>query len=111
MAPGENAPLQSTASNQSASPTGKASQGQVESQAPPMYWELPYAERKDLPEFDITMHVYTPDPHDRFVILNGVRQVQGDTLASGQKLIAINPDSITLEDNGHQFRVPRQGSR
>lgn len=75
-----------------------------------MYWELPYAQRRDIPELSITMHMYTENPADRFVIINGVRQVEGDTLPSGLKLIAINPDGITLDKDGQDFRVPRQGS-
>ena len=106
--PGQKAQLAQAAAHPPPPPP-KLTQGQLKSKPPPMYWELPYAERKDLPDFDISMHVYTDDPADRFVILNGLRQVEGDTLTSGQKLIAINPDSITLEDNGHTFRVPRQG--
>lgn len=75
-----------------------------------MYWELPYAQRRDIPELSISMHMYTEAPADRFVIINGERQVEGDTLLSGLKLIAISPDSITLDKDGQHFRVPRQGS-
>lgn len=75
----------------------------------PLYWELPYAERKDLPEFRISMHVFAADPADRFVILNGTRQKEGDTLPGDLKLVRIDPDGIVLEHKGKQFRVPRGG--
>lgn len=94
-----------------ANPSEKvAAVGQLKKKGPPMYWELPYAQRRDIPDLSITMHMYTEIPADRFVIINGVRQVEGDTLESGLKLIAINPDSITLDKDGQDFRVPRQGS-
>ncbi|HET8897773.1 MAG TPA: general secretion pathway protein GspB [Rhodanobacteraceae bacterium] len=75
----------------------------------PMYWELPYAERKDFPEFRISMHVYATNPADRFVILNGTRQKEGDELSGGLKLVAIDPDGIVLESHDKRFRVPRGG--
>jgi hypothetical protein len=74
-----------------------------------MYWELPYAQRKDLPAFKISMHVYAAKPAERFVILNGVRQVEGDDLPGGMKLVSIDPGGITVESNGKRFRVPRGG--
>ncbi len=75
----------------------------------PLYWELPYAERKDMPEFKISMHVYADKPADRFVILNGVRQKEGDDLPGGMKLDAIDADGIVVELTGKRFRVPRDG--
>lgn len=84
--------------------------GQPSTKGPPMYWELPYALRRDIPELSISMHMYTEKPADRFVIINGERQVEGDTLLSGLKLIAINPDSITVDKDGQNFQVPRRGS-
>lgn len=90
--------------------TKSAAVGQLKGEGPPMYWELPYAQRRDIPELSISMHMYTEKPAERFVIINGVRQVEGDTLPSGLKLIAINPDSITLDKDGQHFRVPRRGS-
>ena len=75
----------------------------------PLYWELPYAERKDLPEFKISMHVYSDAPEERFVILNGVRHVEGDNLGNDMKLRAIDPDGLVVQHNGKSFRVPRNG--
>lgn len=76
---------------------------------PPMYWELPYAQRNKVPDLRITMHLYTRNRADRFVIINGVRHAEGDDLADGVKLVSINPDGITLSLGGTRFRVPRQG--
>ncbi|MGB8636192.1 MAG: general secretion pathway protein GspB [Rhodanobacteraceae bacterium] len=109
----DNKPLAEARAGQTGAPSsGKkpAAVGQLQAKGPPMYWELPYAQRRDIPELNISMHMYTDTPADRFVIINGVRQVQGDTLPSGLKLIAINPDSITLDKDGQRFRVPRRGS-
>lgn len=77
----------------------------------PLYWQLPYAERKDLPELKISMHVYARSPADRFVIINGARQVQGDDLGNNMTLVAIRPDGIVVELNGKRFVVPTAGAQ
>ena len=110
-----NQPAQAPTSATLPAPTPDATQPSAVQPKPagtelPMYWQLSYAERKDLPPFKISMHMYSELPADRFVILNGVRQAEGDTLSDGTKLISINPDSITVEKNGKRFLVPRQGS-
>lgn len=79
------------------------------SSAPPMYWDLPYADRRDLPAFKISMHVFAPNPAKRFVILNGVRHIEGDALPGEITLISIRADGIVLEAEGKRFMVPRDG--
>lgn len=87
-----------------AKPGSKANRGKL-----PMYWDLPYGVRNELPAFEVSMHVYSADPKSRFVILNGERRVAGDELEGGIKLIAIRPDGIEMERDGNRFLVPRDG--
>lgn len=71
-----------------------------------MYWQLPYAERKDLPDLKVSMHVYAPEAADRFVIINGERLVEGDDLGGGITLVEIRRDGIVVGLSGKQFVVP-----
>ncbi|MEO5627113.1 MAG: general secretion pathway protein GspB [Dokdonella sp.] len=75
----------------------------------PSVWELPYAMRKDLPELALTMHVYSDDPHKRFVVIKGDRHVEGDDVGGGLILAEIRPDCLVLELKGKRFTYPRDG--
>jgi len=75
----------------------------------PLYWQLPYATRKDLPQLNLSMHVYAADPEHRFVILNGDHRIEGDTLGSDTVVKEIRPDGVVLEFRGTRFLVPRGG--
>jgi general secretion pathway protein B len=70
---------------------------------------LPYATRKGLPEITLTMHVYSADPRGRFVIVEGDRHMEGDTLGGGVTLREIRPDGMVLDFHGQQFLYPRDG--
>jgi general secretion pathway protein B len=76
----------------------------------PMFWQLPYNLRKDLPAFNVTMHVYSADPAKRFVVINGDRKAEGDTLGTDIALREIRNDGVVLEIKGQRFLVPRGGS-
>jgi general secretion pathway protein B len=74
----------------------------------PAYYELPFSVRKDLPALKLSMHVYAPEPAQRFIILNDSRMVEGnaqDDLA----LREILPDGAVFEFKGQRFFYPRDG--
>ncbi|MEO8011771.1 MAG: general secretion pathway protein GspB [Dokdonella sp.] len=73
-----------------------------------LLWELPYAQRRDIPELKVTMHVFDATPAARFIIVNGNRQVEGDEL-EGLKVIEIRPDGVVMESQGQRFLYPRGG--
>lgn len=75
----------------------------------PSIWELPYATRKDVPELTLTMHVWSSDPAQRFVVVHGDRHVEGDDLGDGLTLREIRPDDVVLEFKGQRFTYPRSG--
>lgn len=75
----------------------------------PSVWDLPYATRKDIPELELTMHVYSDQPSDRFVVAKGERHVEGDDLGDGVMLREISPDGMVLEFKGQRFLYPREG--
>ncbi|HVJ61596.1 MAG TPA: general secretion pathway protein GspB [Tahibacter sp.] len=76
----------------------------------PLYWQLPLNIRKDLPALKLSMHVYSATPDQRFIILNGNRQKEGDDLGADVRLTEIRADGAVLEFHGQRFLVPRGGS-
>lgn len=76
----------------------------------PAYWQLPYNMRKELPALKLSMHVYSATPTQRFVVLNGNRQVEGDELGGDVKVTEIRSDGVVLTYQGQRFLVPRGGS-
>ncbi len=72
-------------------------------------WDLPFATRKDLPEIQLTMHLYSPDTRERFVVVKGERHMEGDDLGDGLVLKEIRPDGMVLEFKGQKFLYPRDG--
>jgi len=75
----------------------------------PTIWELPFATRKDIPDLELTMHVYSADPKQRFVVIKGDRHVEGDELAQDLILREIRPDGLVLDYKGQRFFYPRNG--
>ncbi|MBL8300419.1 MAG: general secretion pathway protein GspB [Rhodanobacteraceae bacterium] len=76
----------------------------------PAYWQLPYNVRKELPELKMSMHVYSATPTQRFVVLNGNRQVEGDEIGGEVHVAEIRTDGVVLSYHGQRFLVPRGGS-
>lgn len=76
----------------------------------PAYWQLPYNMRKELPVLKLSMHVYSATPAQRFVVLNGNRQVEGDELGGEVRVSEIRSDGVVLSFQGQRFLVPRGGS-
>ena len=72
-------------------------------------WELPYSTRKDLPAIDLTMHVYSSNPAQRFVVIKGDRHVEGDEIGQDLVLREIRQDGLVLDYKGQQFLFPRSG--
>ena len=104
--PAVDAPKPPTAPNPGVSPVPAVTPGA--SNTPLLLWELPYAQRREIPELKLSMHVYGSDPAKRFVIINGNRQVEGDEVES-LKLIEIRADGVVFEHQGQRFLYPRGG--
>lgn len=75
----------------------------------PAYYELAFPIRKDLPAIKISMHVYALDPTQRFVVINGSHQGEGDAVDGGVIVREIRPTDVVLEFQGKIFSVPRNG--
>jgi general secretion pathway protein B len=72
------------------------------------YYELPFSVRKDLPSLKLSMHVYAPEPSQRFIILNDSRMVEGNSQEE-LALREIRPDGAVFEFKGQRFFYPRDG--
>ncbi|MBS3958134.1 MAG: general secretion pathway protein GspB [Xanthomonadaceae bacterium] len=68
---------------------------------------LDAASRAMLPPLRVSMHVYDPDPARRFVLVDGRRVREGETLAPGLQLVAIEQDGLRLDWRGRLLHLPR----
>jgi general secretion pathway protein B len=67
--------------------------------------DLSADERRQLPPLKLSMHLWSPDPARRFVILDGHRLVEGDR-AGAAVLERIADDGVVLAWNGYRLRLP-----
>lgn len=75
--------------------------------APISYWELPDAVRAQVPEIKFTVLVYARRPQDRFVLIDGQRLTEGDSLPSGPKIVEIRLDGVVFSYRLYHFLVKR----
>ena len=75
----------------------------------PQYYELAYGVRKDIPQFNQSMHVFAADPAARFIVVDGERKAEGDAVKEGLVLREVRTDGIILEFRGQRFFYPRPG--
>ena len=67
--------------------------------------ELGTEERQQLPALKISMHMWAPNPAERFVIIDGTRLAEGDRVADAT-ISSIVADGVTLAWRGRQIRLP-----
>lgn len=75
---------------------------------PPLLEMLPANARRGLPN-KLDIHVYSPDADKRFVVLNGRRYREGESIGEGAVLETVTPGGATVRQGGRRFRlaVPR----
>jgi len=71
------------------------------------YWELPDAVRASVPVIKFSVLVYATDPADRFVLVNGQRLGEGDSLKPGLEVKEIRRDGVVFSYRLYQFLVER----
>lgn len=62
--------------------------------------DMPPAYRSDFPALSVEVHVWDSQPTKRFVLVNGKRYSEGDTLAQGPRLAEIAQEGLVLEYRG-----------
>jgi len=70
--------------------------------------DLPPKLASGLPRLNIDLHVYSSDPAQRFVMLNGQRLHEGGQLREGPTLERITPDGVILSYQGTRFLLRRE---
>ncbi len=66
-------------------------------------WELPLSVRRNMPDLKLSIHVYSPDPEARFVLVNGERFIIGDMLSDGARLVDIRREGAIVDFRDHRF--------
>jgi general secretion pathway protein B len=74
----------------------------------PSIHQLPPQATAGLPVLNIDLHVYSGDPAQRFVIINGQRLHEGGQLKEGPRVEQITPDGAILNHQGTRFLLPRE---
>ena len=89
-------------------------QAREESQAPPaeqipLVWELSQGVREKVLQLKSTVHVYSEQPEQRFIIINMRRYSEGDSLPpDGFRLERIDQDGVVIDHGEGLVRLPRR---
>ncbi|QIZ77751.1 general secretion pathway protein GspB [Ferrimonas lipolytica] len=76
----------------------------------PKLGQMPWSFQKNLPDLDVTAHVYASDASKSWLRANGQELQEGDEAAPGLKVKQILPNEIVLEMDNQVFRIPALGS-
>src|SRR3546814_2275311 len=68
--------------------------------------EMPIRYREQFPVRTLDVHVYDPDPAKRWVMIDGKRYREGDTLASGPQIAQIIESGVVFDYQGAQVLLP-----
>ena len=74
---------------------------------PITYWELPDSVRTDVAEIKFSVLVYAKQPEDRFVLINGQRLTEGDSVQPGLVIEEIHRDGVIFSYRLYRFLVER----
>jgi general secretion pathway protein B len=66
------------------------------------------AEGVVLPPLRLELHAFSAQPRDRFVFINGRKYVEGERLAEGPQLLAIEPTGAVLAHAGRRFMLVQE---
>lgn len=106
--PGEAPTLPQASAPVAATPATPATASAPEA-APPAarnFREMSPNYRSEFPALSVDVHVYNTDPQRRFVIVNGRRYREGDTLTEGPRITAITDDGIVFDFRGERTLYP-----
>jgi len=71
--------------------------------------EMPPAFRSEFPKLVVDVHVYNDNPLRRFVLINGKKYRETDTLLDGPRVVEITPDGVIVEHRGSRVLVQLPG--
>jgi general secretion pathway protein B len=61
-----------------------------------------------LPALSVDLHVYSPEPAQRFMVISGQRAQEGATVAGGVVIEKITPDGAIAVFRGTRFLLTRE---
>ena len=67
--------------------------------------ELPMSIQQELPDFRISMALYSDDPNSRVAKINGKTLKEGQFLEEGLKLEEIKPDAVIFNYRNYSFQI------
>ena len=62
----------------------------------------------NLPDLHLDIHVFSPNPDDRFVFVNMSKLREGSALVEGPVVAEITPEGVVLRHEGQMFLLPRE---
>lgn len=71
--------------------------------------EMPPAFRSEFPRLVVDVHVYNDNPLRRFVLVNGKKYRETDTLVDGPRVVEITPEGVIVEHRGSRVLVQLPG--
>jgi general secretion pathway protein B len=86
-------------------PDDGASEYHAPRPSPVRFWNLPQSMREELQDPRISVLVFSETPADRFILLNGRRQVEGDEVQPGLVLEEIRRDGALFSFRNYQFLI------
>jgi general secretion pathway protein B len=60
-----------------------------------------------LPPLRLDLHSYSPQPQQRYALINMHKVKEGDTLPEGPRVLQILPDGVVLSFQGTEFVLGR----
>ncbi len=66
-------------------------------------WDLPLAIRRELPDLSVSIHVFSTDPEERFVLINGERRQEETALGDGARLVEVAREGAIVEFRDYRF--------
>ena len=73
----------------------------------PTYQEVIARGTVRLPPLHLDIHVFSPEPNDRFVFINMDKLREGSTMSAGPEVAEITTDGVVLRYDGQMFLLPR----
>ncbi len=67
--------------------------------------QLPEIVRQEMPELEVTSHLYSSDAEFRMAKINGEARYEGETLPTGHQLLEITETGLILDYNGWVYLV------
>jgi general secretion pathway protein B len=74
----------------------------------PLYQDAAATPGTQIPQLHLDFHMYSPQPQDRFVMINMHKLREGESLPEGVHVNSITPEGAVLSYNGQTFMLPRE---